>query len=926
MNQTNNSKGRQPCGTSSSKTKSGQSVLTPEHRAKIRSSALSYDQAEALGWISDGSDGSLVIPYLKPDGSPELCHDGKPFSRRRLSDEKVAERKSTGEKKPPKYLSPKGEGCRLYHSHLAIQAGDYEKRLKDRFTPLRITEGELKTEAANAHDPERLTIGIGGVNSWKDRYDGQSKEQGSKPLVDWEEITLEGREVRLCFDSDLNKPQVAAALEELSFFLLDKGARVLIEVLPHGLDGERLGLDDLIHRHGAKVFRRIASIAKTPFKKRAKEAKGKPEFEWNFDPEPTTTHERNVYLSGLLGDKWRWSTDGKDQWQRWTGTHWTAVEGDDEAFEALEGFAELQGWDNRELPAFRSLLAALRRSVEQANDAGSRGLIPFRNGCLVLDDMRLVPHDPKHGNTWALSYDYSPGASCPSIEAFVKDRLGDVASVELFRAFARSLLTEERTKCFLEITGPGDTGKSALANLLVALVGNQNTAAGKLHRLENPELRFETIKLRGKRLAIFSECQDYSGQLQNLKLITGDDPVPGELKRGKHVDFFYKGGVVLVGNGPIRASDPTGAVLNRRRSLHVDQVVRPSDQRPMLDPDGKGGWIGELAGELAGLVNWALTMSPADARKALARDVKSPARAEAELETLLATDLLADWADQFLVWDDGGGQVLFDGKPSFPMLRVGMVDSGQGEDGGDRFLFPSYLHFVEQNGRNTKPLALRTFKAKLVDLLRDTLGLPMPAGCVNSGSYKVRLLGSVVPCLRWRGGFDDAEGVEGVIRHAFMQRARAEEPSGNGKTDARNGKTEIRNGKNPVGNGCNGCNGSEPVDHKVENDDPDPDPGFPLSGNGSVGSVTSITSVTQKGFAVTDPLRDPLFTVTGEPSNVVQLRPGGRPVLVDGKPGWHLPGAMPKGKGGSVHVLVTNPRGKSENVERRRITLPEAAS
>jgi phage/plasmid-associated DNA primase len=55
-------------------------------------------------------------------------------------------------------------------------------------------------------------------------------------------------------------------------------------------------------------------------------------------------------------------------------------------------------------------------------------------------------------------------------------------------------------KCFLEVTGPANTGKSVLIELLHALVGSQNCAATSLQRLEDTSNRFETYKLRGKRL------------------------------------------------------------------------------------------------------------------------------------------------------------------------------------------------------------------------------------------------------------------------------------------------------------------------------------------------------------------------------------------------------------------------------------------
>lgn len=861
--------------------------LASEHLSKLQSSALNLQQIELLGWQSL-PDGRLEIPYRRPDGSAEECHDGKPFRRWRLPPEQITALQRQG-KKAGKYMSPAGNGCRLYHSALALAAGNYPERLQDRFTELRITEGELKAEAATAHDPERITVGLGGVNSWKDRYDGSEE---SRPLVDFDEITLAGRRVRLCFDSDLHKPQVAAALRGLAEFLVDRGAEVLIEVLPNGLDGERLGIDDLIHRHGAALFHEIAAIARSPFKERRRN--GETVHVWAFHPEPISTRERNAYLFGMLGNRWRFNTTGKEHWQRWSGTYWEEVIGDDLIARQVERFAVLQGWQNRELNTLRSLQAAFRRSIEPATTGTAPGLLPFRNGCLLLDDMRLIPHDPAHGNRWALPYDYNPAALCPGIEALLQDRLGDVASVALFRAFCRSLLTGERLKCFLEVTGPSNTGKSVLGNLLKAVVGERNTAAGTLQRLEDRSQRFETAKLAGKRLAIFSECQDYSGQLQTLKALTGGDPIPAEIKGGRHFDFTYGGGVVLVGNGPIRASDPTGAVINRRRSLIVTKVVPASQERRLLVPDERGQWSGELAAELPGLVNWALTMKPADARAALAQDVRSLARAEAKLETLLGTDLLADWAEQHLIWDPNR-------RPE-QSLRVGVADGD-----ADLFLFPSYLRFMDQQGRNARPLSLKVFKAKLVDLLRDTLGLAMPGGTVTAGDYRQRGLGSVVPCLRFRQ--DGEEELPGVIRHAVMAEASGtdEAPSG---TDAE----RIGNGKTPVGNGWNGWNGSDQISHKEKNaDPPDPLPDAPvisLMGGETSGTVPAVPSVPRKGFDVSPPVPEPVPSVPpGVPVEVQNPKTG------NWEPGWRQ---LTSGSG-SGSVLCSDPSGNSRQVDRKRI-------
>jgi hypothetical protein len=734
-------------------------ALTDEHRAKLRTSALTDEQIDRLGW-STLPDGSLQIPYRQPDGGPEVRHDGSPFMRFRLSDAQITELKCKGNSKPGRYRSPKGNGCRLYHPALAPK--DYQQRLKDSNRPLRITEGELKTEAATVHDPARVTIGLGGVSSWQDRYDGGEQ---SRPLVDFDEIPLDGREVRLCFDSDLRKPSVLGQLRKLATFLVVKGANVLIEVLPHDLDGERLGIDDLIYRHGPDAFLRIAEVPRSPGKVKRELDEQTQRYirrlQWDFDPIPENTHQRIAYVFSLLGAHWRRGVDAKDAWHQWTGTHWADVAGNDEVSAALEGFTRLQEWRTLELGNMRSLLAAFRRSVRPIGDSIQSGLVPFRNGCVVLGENTLIPHDPAHGNRWALPYDFDPTATCPGVERFLLDRLGDVAAVALIRAMGRALLVGERTKAFVEITGPGDTGKSVVANLLMALVGRSNVAACTLQRIEDRTQRFETLKLRGRRLAVFSECQDYSGPLEILKALTGGDPIGAEVKGGRHLDFVFNGGVVLVGNGPVKSSDPTGAVINRRRSLPITSVVAPSEQRLMLDADDVGGWRGELVPELPGWANWCLSMPAAEARAALARDVRSLSRAEAELGILLNTDYLAEWAESTLVWVGS--------TDSF--VRVGDARDASGE--AVEGLYSSYRRFMEGQG-NTRPLALRTFKSKLVDLLRDTLGLPMPAGSITArGPYSHRDLGSLVPCVRLRDP-RDGDDAPGVVRHGFM--ARVAEP------------------------------------------------------------------------------------------------------------------------------------------------------
>ena len=97
--------------------------LHPEHRRKLAECSIPEDLHHLLGMTSVGEE-ILQISYLDPDGTPTETHDGKPFVRERLSDSERDHRwqkwrvKNKNAKRPGKYSSPSGNGCRIYHSPL----------------------------------------------------------------------------------------------------------------------------------------------------------------------------------------------------------------------------------------------------------------------------------------------------------------------------------------------------------------------------------------------------------------------------------------------------------------------------------------------------------------------------------------------------------------------------------------------------------------------------------------------------------------------------------------------------------------------------------------------------------------------------------------------------------------------------------------
>ena len=149
-----------------------------------------------------------VVPFKNPQGIHYLTSDRKPFYRLKPN---------KGELKgdsPPKYFSPKEQGCRPYFSPLLelkhLASG------RDIF----ITEGEKKSDCLVAHGFP--TIGLSGVWCWKDHRSGESKILPELTNFNWKKRT-----VFVVFDSDiLEKSGVKDAYKSLKAALEELGATV----------------------------------------------------------------------------------------------------------------------------------------------------------------------------------------------------------------------------------------------------------------------------------------------------------------------------------------------------------------------------------------------------------------------------------------------------------------------------------------------------------------------------------------------------------------------------------------------------------------------------------------------------------------------------------------------------------------------------
>ena len=126
--------------------------------------------------------------------------------------------------------------------------------LADPTVPIFVTEGAKKADALAQLGA--ASISLSGVWNWR----GKNELGGKSALPDWETVALNGRLVRIVFDSDVTtKLPVSLALARLKAFLTKRGANVEVVYLPDGPGGIKQGVDDFFVAGG--TLEELATLA-----------------------------------------------------------------------------------------------------------------------------------------------------------------------------------------------------------------------------------------------------------------------------------------------------------------------------------------------------------------------------------------------------------------------------------------------------------------------------------------------------------------------------------------------------------------------------------------------------------------------------------------------------------------------------------------
>ncbi|MGZ5054442.1 MAG: DNA primase family protein [Methylobacter sp.] len=344
----------------------------------------------------------------------------------------------------------------------------------------------------------------------------------------------------------------------------------------------------------------------------------------------------------------------------------------------------------------------LKLYLSQHQWEADKSLLPLKNGVLDTKTLTLSEYVAQHKFNWQLPYAYDSEAKISVIKQWLWEVSGhDVEVINIIRAFFRITLIGGEVQKFLEIVGPGGTGKSTLIRLLIMFVGESNHAATDLKNLE--QNRFEAATLYGKRLAVISDSSRYGGEVSVLKAITGGDPIRHERKNQQQSgSFLFEGVVVIASNEAIQSTDYSSGLARRRMPITFVRKVTDEDKAKWRSI---GGIEKAMQAELPGLLNWVLGMTDDELHATLSSINGSLSMAQRQ--HFVETNKLAAWIDDNLIIKDE--HVLHIGASS-----AALKDSLEVDLEVRTKLYPNYARWCTENG--VQALAVQRFTNSLLDV------------------------------------------------------------------------------------------------------------------------------------------------------------------------------------------------------------------
>ncbi|EDX6177786.1 DNA primase, partial [Salmonella enterica subsp. arizonae] len=346
-----------------------------------------------------------------------------------------------------------------------------------------------------------------------------------------------------------------------------------------------------------------------------------------------------------------------------------------------------------------SVVETLKLIIPQ-QDTPARRLIGFRNGVLDTATGTFSPHHKSYWLRTLCDVDFTPPVEGETLETHAPnfwrwlDRAAgsrpekrDVILAALFMVLANRY----DWQLFLEVTGPGGSGKSILAEIATLLAGEDNATSADIDTLEDPRKRASLI---GFSLIRLPDQEKWSGDGAGLKAITGGDAVSVDPKYQNPYSTHIPAVILAVNNNPMRFTDRSGGVSRRRVIIHFPEQIAPDERDPQLKD--------KIARELAVIVRQLMQKfsDPMAARTLL----QSQQNSDEALSIKRDADPTFDFCGYLEMLPQTNG--MFMGNASIVPRNY------------RKYLYHAYLAYMEANGyRNV--LSLKMFGLGLPMMLKE---------------------------------------------------------------------------------------------------------------------------------------------------------------------------------------------------------------
>ena len=350
-------------------------------------------------------------------------------------------------------------------------------------------------------------------------------------------------------------------------------------------------------------------------------------------------------------------------------------------------------------PLISGMIETLKLMVPEMSKP-ARHLIGFRNGVFDTRTGSFSSHRKDNWLRTVNSVDYSqakPGENLAEHAPHFWQWLTRAANQQrekqerILAALFMVLANRYDWQLFLEVTGPGGSGKSVMAAIARMLAGNDNTTSASIETLESSR---ERASLVGYSLIILPDQEKWSGDGAGIKAITGGDAVAIDPKYRDAYSAHIPAVILAVNNNPMQFSDRSGGVTRRRVIITFPEVIPANERDPQL--------IEKIAQELAVIVRHLMQRFavPSDARELLQAQQNS----DEALEIKRSADPLVDFCGYLLAVSTPNGLYIGNANiiPANPR----------------KYLYHAYLSFMEARGHQ-RPMTLTAFGRAVPQTLKE---------------------------------------------------------------------------------------------------------------------------------------------------------------------------------------------------------------